>query len=509
MRHDEYLRHDAVALAALVARGDVTAAELLALAQAQAERVQPQTNAMLRPLDALALVQLERLSRRADGPPPRPLAGVPYLVKDSVLDVAGVPTSYGSRSMLKVIPAEHAAGIRRLLDAGLVIFGKTNLPEFGLKGVSDSRAFGRVNNPWNPAHVAGGSSGGSAAAVAAGVVPMAGGNDGGGSLRIPAACCGLFALKPSRGRVSNGPGLGEVWFGACSEGVISRSVRDSALALDILAGAEPGDPFVVAPPSAPYAELARRAPPRLRVGYSTASPIGTPVHPEAVAAVERTVALLRGLGHEVEPAAPAIDGDALARAFLHLYFGQIPATVGYAMQQGARHADFELLTLVMATLGQTVSAGVLTGELVQWNHFARALGDFHRHHDVWLTPTLAGPPVRHGVVDPPPAQQMLLKLLLHSGLLGLLGRLGALRGAVERIAHDNLQHFPYTQIANLTGAPAMSVPLHWTADGLPLGVQFTGRVGDEATLLQLAMQLEAAAPWFDRLSPLAGADHGT
>ncbi|MDP1534588.1 MAG: amidase, partial [Rubrivivax sp.] len=268
MRHDEYLQHDAIALAARVRSGEVSAAELLHLAQAQMARVQPQINALLRPLDALAQAQLTR-------PPAGPLAGVPFLVKDSVLDVAGVPTSYGSRSMLGVVPSEHAAGLQRLLDAGLVIFGKTNLPEFGLKGVSDSKAFGRVNNPWNLERVAGGSSGGSAAAVAAGVVPMASGNDGGGSLRIPAACCGLFALKPSRGRISNGPGFGEVWFGACSEGVISRSVRDSALALDIQSGAQPGDPFPYAAPELPYATLAQRAPRRLRIAMSTASPIGT------------------------------------------------------------------------------------------------------------------------------------------------------------------------------------------------------------------------------------------
>jgi amidase len=496
LRHDEYLRHDATALAALVARGEVSAAELLTLAETHAARVQPSLNALLRPLPDLASAQLAR-------PPAGPLAGVPFLVKDSVLDVAGVPTSYGSRSFLNIVPTTHAAGLRRLLDAGLVVFGKTNLPEFGLKGVSDSQAFGRVSNPWNLDRVAGGSSGGSAAAVAAGVLPMAGGNDGGGSLRIPAACCGLFTLKPSRGRISNGPGLGEVWFGACSEGVISRSVRDSALALDILGGPEAGDPFPSALPPAFFAELARHDVPRLRIGYSTASPIGTPVHAEAVAAVEHAVALLRGLGHEVEEAAPAIDGAALARAFLHLYFGQIPATVAYARRHGARHDDFELLTRVMAVLGQTVPAGVLTGELMQWNVFARALGDFHRRFDLWLSPTLAGPPVPHGAVDPPPSQQALLRVLLNTGLLGVLGRLGRLDGAFDGIARDNLAHFPFTQLANLTGTPAMSVPLHWTPDGLPQGVQFTGRMGAEATLLQLASQLEATAPWFDRLPPMA------
>ncbi len=500
MRHAEYLRHDASSLAACVARGEVSARELLALARAQMARVQPRVNALLRPLDELAEAQLGRLPTGASA---GPLAGVPFLVKDSVLDVAGVPTSYGSRSMRGVVPTEHAAPLRRLLDAGLVVFGKTNLPEFGLKGVSDSREFGSVANPWDVARVAGGSSGGSAAAVAAGVLPMAGGNDGGGSLRIPAACCGLFALKASRGRISNGPGFGEVWYGANTEGVISRSVRDSALALDLLTGAEPGDPFVAAPPHQPFARAMLRPPRRLRVAFSTASPIGTPVHAEAVAAVHGAARLLESLGHEVEEAAPAIDGHAVAQAFLHLYFGQIPASVAYALAQGARRDDFELLTRVMAVLGQTVSAPTLTGQLLRWNQFARSLGAFYQRHDVWLTPTLAAPPVAHGAIDPPPWQRALLEGLLSTGLLGLLGRAGLLRGTVDRIAVDNLAPYPFTQLANLTGTPAMSVPLHWTADGLPLGVQIGAAMGDEATLLQLAAQLEAAQPWFDRLAPMA------
>lgn len=500
MRHAEYLRHDASSLAACVARGEVSARELLALARAQLARVQPHINALLRPLDELAEAQLERLSSGASA---GPLAGVPLLVKDSVLDVAGVPTSYGSRSMRGVVPTEHAAPLRRLLDAGLVVFGKTNLPEFGLKGVSDSREFGSVGNPWNAAHVAGGSSGGSAAAVAAGVVPMAGGDDGGGSLRIPAACCGLFALKASRGRVSNGPGFGEVWYGASTEGVISRSVRDSALALDLLTGPEPGDPGVAAAPPEPFARAMLRPPRRLRVAFSVTSPIGTPVHAEAVAAVHGAARLLESLGHEVEEAAPAIDGQAVAQAYVHLYLGQVPATVAAARAQGARRGDFELLTRVMAALGRTVSAPVLTAHLLRWNDFARALGAFYRRHDVWLTPTLARPPLRHGEIDPPRWQQLALEGLQGTGLLGLLGSAGLLRGTVDAIARENLAPYPFTQLANLTGTPAMSVPLHWTADGLPLGVHIGAAMGDEATLLQLAAQLEAAQPWFDRLAPMA------
>jgi amidase len=496
MRIDEYLQHDATALAAAVAGGQTTAAQLLETALAQHAHVHGRINAVIRVMEREARAQLAQ-------PLQGPLAGVPFLIKDAVQDYAGLPTSYGSRSMQRVVPPVHSAIVRRFLGAGLVIFGKTNTPEFALKGVTDPQAFGRSCNPWNLAHTPGGSSGGAAAAVAAGVVPMAAGNDGGGSIRIPAACCGLFGLRPSRGRVSVGPAFGEVWNGASSDGVLSRSVRDGALALDVLAGAEPGDPFVIAPPAAPYAELVQRAPRKLRIGFSTASPIGTPVHDEAVQAVQHTARLLQRLGHDVVQAAPRIDGAALATCYLHLYFGQIPAAVAQARAQGAQSGEFELLTRVMAVLGRTISAETLTLQLARWNEFARALGEFHRTHDVYLTPTLAHPPVTHSTGDPPPAQMAALGFLLRTGLLGLMGRLGLLNSAIDQIAQDNLRYVPFTQLANLTGTPAMSVPLHWCANGLPLGVQFIAPAGDEATLLQLAAQLEAAQPWFDRLAPLA------
>jgi amidase len=427
-----------------------------------------------------------------------PFAGVPFLIKDCAQDYAGLPTTYGSRAMRTPAP-EHAHVVRRYLDAGFLIFGKTNLPELALKGVSDSQLFGRTNNPWNVDHTPGGSSGGAAAAVASGVVPMAAGNDGGGSIRIPAACCGLFGLRPSRGRISSGPAYGEYWYGASSEGVISRSVRDTAAALDVAAGGEEGDPFAVAKPSEPYAVLMRRDPGRLRIGFSAASPIGTDVHPEAVAAVNDAAKLLASLGHQVEEAALEIDGAALAKAFLHVYFGQVPAMMSAARAAGAQTADFELLTRVLATLGGAVSAGRLTAQLLKWNDFARALARFHQTYDLLLTPTLAHPPIRHGQGDPSAAEQAVLNILDRIGLLGLLVRAGLLDSTVDKIARDSLQYVPFTQLANLTGTPAMSVPLHWTADGLPLGVQFVARFGKEDRLLQLAAQLEAARPWFARL----------
>lgn len=496
MNYPEYLQHDATALAARVACGDTAPEELLGLALARNAAVHGRVNAVCRLLEAQAREQLA-------GPLGGPLAGVPFLIKDIVQDYAGVPTSFGSRAMHAYVPREHAAVVRRYLEAGLVIFGKSNLPEFALKAVTDSALHGRASNPWNLGHTPGGSSGGAAAAVAAGIVPMAAGNDGGGSIRIPAACCGLFGLRPSRGRVSSGPAMGEIWFGASTEGVLSRSVRDSALALDILAGHEPGDPFDIAAPCAPYRELARRDPGRLRIGFSTASPIGTEVHPEAVAAVHRTVALLHALGHDVEEAAPEIDGAALAASFLHVYFGQVPAMVARARALGARAGEVELMTRLLLTLGAGVPAGTLTTQLFKWNDFARALARFHARYDMQLTPTLAHPPIRHGQGDPPRGEQFVLDLLQRSGVLGILARLGLLDSTVDRIARDSLRYVPFTQLANLTGTPAMSVPLHWTAAGLPLGVQFVGRFGSEDRLLQLAHQLEEAAPWFDRLSPLA------
>lgn len=500
MRHDEYLRHDATALAALVRRGEVPASELLDLALAQLARVQPQVNAVVRDMAPLARQQI---AAGLGGP----LAGVPFLLKDGLQDYAGVPTGYGSRAMQQVVPRVHAATTRRFLDAGLVVFGKTNLPEFGLKGVSDSALHGVVRNPWDLSRTAGGSSGGAAAAVASGVLPMAAGSDGGGSIRIPAACCGLFGLKPSRGRISEAPGCGEVWFGACTHGVLSRSVRDSALALDILCGPEPGDPFAMAVPAEPFAQACTRAPRRLRIGRTCTSPIGTPVSADAIAAVERASVLLQGLGHQVEQAAPAVEGAALARAYLHLYLGQVPADIARARALGARDADFEPLTRVMGVLGRSLSAAVLTTELQRWNDFARGLADFHARHDLLLTPTTAGPALRHGATDLPPGLRRALPVLLDTGLLTLLARTGALGGMVDRIATENLAPYPFTQLANLTGVPAMSVPLHTTAEGLPMGVQFVGRMGDEATLLQLAAELEMAAPWFDRLPALARAAH--
>ena len=496
MDFTDYRRHDATSLAAEVAAGRVTAERLLDLALARLAELQPHLNPVCR------LMQGEARAQLAQGIGHGLLAGVPFLIKDATQDYRGLPTSFGSRALASLPPArEHSHVVRRLLDAGLVVFGKTNTPELALKGVTDPLAFGRSSNPWDVSRTPGGSSGGAAAAVAAGVVPMAAGNDGGGSIRIPAACCGLVGLKPSRGRVSVGPGQGEVWFGASSEGVLSRSVRDTALALDLLSGPEPGDPFALPTPASTFISQMRAPLCRLRIAWCADSPIGEPVHDEARLAVERTVSLLKGLGHIVEPAHPDIDGSALANSYLHIYFGQVPAALSRAVAAGARESDFEPLTRVIAALGRATSAERLTLELQRWNGYARALGALHSRHDLYLTPTLASPPVLHGTGDPPPLQIAALGVLRASGLLSLLKRAGLLDGVVRQMATDSLRHVPFTQLANLTGTPAISLPLHWTADGLPLGVQFIAPPGDDGLLVQLAAELETAQPWFDRLPP--------
>jgi amidase len=496
LRIKDYVGSDATDLARLVSSGEVSASELLDLATAQLERLNPTLNAV----NVLMLREArERVQKILTGP----LAGVPILIKDAIQDYAGLPTSNGSRGFRNAIPKQHAAVVQRLLDAGAVIIGKTNTPELALKGFTDPRAFGVTRNPWNPLRTPGGSSGGAAAAVAAGIVPMAGANDGGGSIRIHAAWCGLFGLRPSRGRVPPGPAVGEVWEGASSDLVVSRSVRDSALALDVLSGPIGGDPYVIAPPASRYVDMAAREPGRLRIAFNTGSPIGTEVHKEAVAAVTHAAKLLTSLGHDVVEDRPQYDGLVLARCFLELYFGQAAATLAEARATGATSADFELTTLLLEALGNASSAGTYVHSHRRWNTFARALASFHQRYDLFLTPTVAFPPVEHAAADMSAAEELILSVLLKSGLLGILARLGFAEGAITRLSRQSLAFVPFTQLANLTGTPAMSVPLHWTADGLPLGVQFIAPFGGEGLLLQLAGQLERAQPWMHRLPALA------
>jgi Asp-tRNA(Asn)/Glu-tRNA(Gln) amidotransferase A subunit family amidase len=488
MELNEYTTHDATGLAALVADGEVCAADLLALARSQAELVNPALNAIVQQMGELA-------DSRAREPLSGPLAGVPFLLKDLAQEYAGFPSTHGSRSLVKDVAAEHAVVVQRWLDAGLVIFGRTNTPEFGAKGITEPVLWGPARNPWNTAHTPGGSSGGSAAAVAAGIVPAAGASDGGGSIRVPASCCGLFGLKPSRGRVPSGPANGERMLGLVVDGVISRSVRDSVALLEAIIGPEPTAEYVMAQPFEPIGTALERPPGRVRIGVSSRSAITATPSPEAVAAVTAAAALLTDLGHEVDEVDPPCDDAALARDFLTIWFAVVAAQVADARKRlGATSRDFEADTLAMAELGR--AGGVVAViEAQQRRHgYLRAMRRFHGRYDYLLTPTQAQPPPRIGQLDTPMVLQRLSRVV--AALRG--GKLLEKLSILDQLVQENLGWIPYTQLANMTGLPAMSVPLHWTAEGLPLGVQFVGRLGTEPQMLQLAAQLEQAQPWASR-----------
>lgn len=491
MDFNEYRRMDATAMAQAVARGEVQAEALLACARTRAEAVNPTLNAIIGHIDVPPASQAEV---------PGPFAGVPFLVKDLYQEVEGEAYAWGCRALRRSGPPAqaHAEITRRWIDAGLVIFGRTSTPEFGAKGITEPEAFGPARNAWNPAHTPGGSSGGSATAVAAGIVPMAGANDGGGSIRIPAACCGLFGLKPGRGRTPVGPMFAEMMHGAAVNHVVTRSVRDSAVLLDATHGPQPAAPYHLAPPARSFAEAAATAPGRLRIAFSTRSPIGTEVHAECRRAVEQTAELLLSLGHQVEEAEPALDGAQLARDFLTMWFAHCAATIDHVkVLTGSGDDGFELDTRAMAALGRLQRASDYVIAHERWGGYLRSLSDFYGRHDMFMTPTMALPPARVGEIATPGWQHALLRVILKLRAARLL----TVTGVVDQMVQDNLRWVPFTQLANLTGTPAMSVPLHWTPQGLPVGVQFCAGVGDEGRLFSLAAQLETARPWLDRVAP--------
>jgi Asp-tRNA(Asn)/Glu-tRNA(Gln) amidotransferase A subunit family amidase len=489
----EYLNSDATTLAGLVAGKEVTAVELLALARERHDAVNPTINAVVAPLTDVAD------ARAADPGLSGPFAGVPFLVKDLGQEYAGFPTSNGSRALADDVADRHALVTERFLDAGLVIFGKTNTPEFGAKGVTEPELWGAARNPWNIAHTPGGSSGGSGAAVAAGIVPAAGANDGGGSVRIPAACNGLVGLKTSRGVGPYGPQTGEVMFGMVTQGVVSRTVRDSAALLDAIIGADPGSGYEAARPAVPFAEQIARPPRRLRIGCSASSAINANPDPEAVAAVESAAALLTELGHEVEEVTPPHDDEALARDFLTIWFAQLHGQVADVKRRlGSPDSHFEADTLASAELGRAAGMLPLLQSLANVNDYTRDLAGFHETYDLFLTPTLAKPPLAVGALTSPGPLQKAARVVARARA----GKLLAATGILDQLIADNIGWVPYTQLANLTGRPAISVPLHWTATGLPLGVQLVGRLGADGLLLRLAAQLEEARPWFHRYAHL-------
>ncbi len=475
---------DGVDTAELFASGAASAVELLEEAITRADRLNPHIGAIIGRLDSEARQAAERLDAgRSAAASGGPLAGVPFLTKDLTCTTAGQPYHAGNAALKE---AGHVASTTAHLAAmfaelGLVNFGRTNTPEFGLTITTEPLAYGPTANPWDIDYSAGGSSGGSAAAVAAGIVPIAHANDGGGSIRIPAANCGLFGLKPNRGRVSLGPEGGDGWAGFSVDGVVSRSVRDSARVLDGISRPWPGDPYWAPPPSGTFEAAAQRAPQPLRIGLCPQSGWG-PTDPDCTQAVNNAGRLLESLGHQVDYSQPdeLFDDDILdhfrtvVAACNATALGVYEAALGRTISR----ADTEGDTWALMQIGRSVSGvGYLTA-LERCHAWTRALAAWWGTHDVLVTPVMAEPPPRLGELRDPETGR---------------GRLG------------ELWHF--TPQFNVTGQPAMSVPLHWTASGLPVGVQFVGAHAGEETLLSLAGQLEQAAPWSERTPPLwAGSD---
>jgi len=491
----EYGQYDGLGLAELIRKGEVSEADVYEAAMERIETLNPKINAVVTDMADEGQKALKA------GLPKGPFTGVPFLLKDLLAAYKGIPLTRGCKGLKNYIPDFDSELVKRYKSAGVVILGKTNCPEFGLMGFTEPELHGPTLNPWNIHHTPGGSSGGSAAAVAAGMVPMASGGDGGGSIRIPASHCGLFGLKPTRGRVPTGPEHGEIWQGAVVEHIISRSVRDSAAMLDANQGPDTGAPFKIPRPQNHYMEEIKQAPGKLKIAFNTVSPIDTHVDPECVTAVEQAATLLAKLGHHVEEARPAINGKSLARSYMMLYFGEVAADIEdmqAILGRKANAEDVETVTWTLGLLGRSYSAGQFVQNLREWGSAARVMGEFHKKYDLYVTPTTASPPVKIGELKAKPAEILLMKTV--SALR--LGRLLKATGIIDQMAIDSLSKTPFTQIANFTGQPAMSVPLHWTKEGLPCGVQFIADVGNEATLFRLAAQLEGESPWFDKRSPL-------
>lgn len=491
MEYTEYREHDGIGLAKLIRAGEVSASEVLEAAIARAEDVNGKVNAIVRP-------QYDEARERARGELTGSFAGVPFLLKDLGQEVTGVPSSGGSRALRDVPAQETAEVVRRWVNAGLVVFGRTNTPEFGAKAITEPDIFGPARNPWRLDRTPGGSSGGSAAAVAAGIVPVAGASDGGGSIRIPAACCGIFGLKPGRGLVPSGPAQGEGFHGAALNGVLSRSVRDSAAALDVLVGADPAGPYVPGTPERKFSEEIDRDPGTLRIGFTAESALGAP-HEHAVAAMTHAAELLESLGHHVEEVKPPVDLDGLAVDFLRAWSVHLAVTIDQTVRMtNAPQSSFELDTRLLAEVGRSYRAPEYAAVLARWHQYTRRLAEFHNRYDLLLTPALAGPPLRVGELATPKSLHQLGRLAIALRGGSLLRR----SGVVDDVARKNMRNVPYTQLANLTGRPAMSVPLYWTPDELPLGVQFVAPLAGEGMLFRLAAQLEKANPWADRFAPV-------
>ena len=467
-KFEELTWMDAMTQAELVSQKEVTPVELVEAAIERIERVNPKLNAVVTPMFDLA--REAAAGKLPDGP----FRGVPFLLKDLMAAYAGVTMTLGSKILQNFVPDQDSELVVRLKKAGLIILGKTNTPEFGILPTTEPELFGPCRNPWDTQRTTGGSSGGSSAAVASGMVPMAHANDGGGSIRIPASCCGLFGLVPTRARNPLGPLFGDCISGLVREHAVTRSVRDSAALLDATCGPDIGDPYWAPPPERPFLQEVGADPGKLRIAFTIKSATGVDIHPDCVRGVQKTASLCSELGHEVEEVAPELDGEMMEQAFVTLWSSGCASTLKLLK---ATKDQVEPLSWALFEMGSRYSAPdyLLALQNVQW--ISRQFARFFSDYDVLLTPTLAEPPVPLGTFDSPEDDP-----------------LKGFRRAGEFV--------PFTGICNMTGQPAMSVPLYWNSEGLPIGSHFIGRFGDEATLFRLAAQLEQARPWAQRRPPV-------
>ncbi len=490
MRHDEYVQYDATGLAELIARGDVTAREVLQAAIDRRHAVNPRLNAVVESWDSEALAVADSLAG--------PFGGVPFLIKDMDGMYGGHRCTHSSRALADWVPERSSEIMNRFQAAGLNIFGATNCPEFGIMGITEPELRGPARNPWNPDHSPGGSSGGSAAAVASGIVPIAHGGDGGGSLRIPASNCGLFGLKTTRGLVPLGPDEGEAWDGLVVRGVMSRSVRDSATALDAIKGWEPGSPYAVPPGPDSYLAASNQSPGRLRIAYSTRSLFGDTLTADAVEAVDKAASLLESLGHDVFEYDLPVAPQEGAKAYLTIVAANVAREVAWTQTATGRKPEsgnFERTTWFLNQVGQVLSAAELSMAKEWAAHMGRRLsGLFGPEFDLHLTSTVAREPVRIGELEPSSAEKAALSVLQR------VGPAPVVRRVLDQLAADSLNATPQTQLYNLTGQPAANIPMHVTRGGLPIGAQLAAGFGQDALLLQVAAQVEQAQPW-DGLLP--------
>jgi amidase len=465
---------DGTAQADLVRRKEVQAIELVEAAIERIEDLNPTLNAVVTPMYEKARADAK------ESVPDGPFSGVPFLLKDLCAEYAGVRFTEGSAFLRDFVSENDSELVARHKKAGLIVVGKTNTPEFGELPTTEPALFGPTHNPWDTSLTPGGSSGGSAAAVAAGMVPMAHGNDGGGSIRIPASCCGLFGLKPTRGRNPLGLLYGDILSGLVAEHALTRSVRDSAALLDATSGPDLGDPYYAPPNTRAYIEEVGADPGKLRIAFTTKAPTGVPVHHDCVQAVHEAAMLCADLGHEVVEAHLEVDGEAMTRNFITLWVGGAAWVHDHWQRRTGKKPtkeQFEPLSWALIEWGRKTDAGVYLMALEELQRASRGVARKFVNFDVWLTPTLAEPPVPLGTFDATPDNP--LQGFFRAGLF-----------------------MPFTPLCNITGQPAMSLPLFWNEEGLPVGTHFVGRFGDEATLFRLAAQLEEARPWADRRPPI-------